>query len=212
MQPLEPTITEHIIDAIRGGDLRAFDDLFTRAGRKVYVYIANRMGPRLRQVLEPEDVLQEVYAKAFEAFGTFADQGRSSFGRWLVAIARNQIQRLYNHHFAYEKRDRDREVPLEHRASRAGSISCPHPAPESTPSQIISRDEEMCRMADAVGSLEPDSRDVVLKHVYEGMTLEEISRQCGVPRTTINYRYARALRQLGRAMRSPDAAPPPESS
>jgi len=211
MQPLDPPITEQIIDAIRGGDLCAFDDLFARVGGKVYVYIANRMGERLRRVLEPEDVLQEVYAKAFEAFGTFADQGRSSFGRWLVTIARNQIQRLYNHHFAYEKRDRDREVPFEPRASRAGSFSCPYPAQESTPSRIISRDEDVRRMADAVGSLEPDSREVVLSHVYEGMTLEEISRQCGVPRTTINYRYARALKQLGRAMRSPAEAPPPES-
>jgi len=43
------------------------------------------------------------------------------------------------------------------------------------------------------------------------MTLEEISRQCGVPRTTINYRYARALKQLGRAMRSPAEAPKRES-
>jgi RNA polymerase sigma-70 factor (ECF subfamily) len=188
-------LTREIIDAIRGGDRGAFDTLFTRVGGKAYVYIFNRMGNRLRRIMEPEDVLQEVYRQAYEAFSSFVDAGSGSMDRWLVTIARNQIRRIHKHHFGVQKRDPEREVPLEAPRGSAGSAFDPS-SPEQSPSRIVAGDEEVQRVARAVQSLEPDARELVLQHVYEGRPIEHIATDLGIPRTTLNHRLALALEQL----------------
>jgi len=195
MDTSDSHLTREIVDAIRGGDRQAFDALFTRVGGKVYVYIHNRMGDRLRRVMEPEDVLQEVYALAYEAFSEFADQGSGSMERWLVVMARNQIRRLYQHHFGVEKRDPGREVPLEPKPDRSDAGLDPS-SPGPTPSRAVAGEEEVQRVARAVESLEPDTRELVLQHVYEGRSLERIAAELGTPRTTLNYRLKQALKQL----------------
>jgi len=195
MDTSDSHLTREIVDAIRGGDRQAFDALFTRVGGKVYVYIHNRMGDRLRRVMEPEDVLQEVYTLAYEAFSEFADQGSGSMERWLVVMARNQIRRLYQHHFGVEKRDPGREVPLEPKPDRSDAGLDPS-SPGPTPSRAVAGEEEVQRVARAVESLEPDTRELVLQHVYEGRSLERIAAELGTPRTTLNYRLKQALKQL----------------
>lgn len=195
METTDSHLTREIVDAIRGGDRQAFDALFTRVGGKVYVYIHNRMGDRLRRVMEPEDVLQEVYTLAYEAFSEFADQGSGSMERWLVVMARNQIRRLYQHHFGVEKRDPGREVPLELKPDRSDAGIDPS-SPGPTPSRAVAGDEQVQPVARAVESLEPDTRELVLQHVYEGRSLEMIAAELGTPRTTLNYRLKPALKRL----------------
>jgi len=191
-------ITRDLVNAIRAGNRLAFDALFTRAGAKVYVYIHGRMGRLLRRVVDAEDVLQEVYVKAFEAFDEFADRGRGSFGRWLVGIAQNQIRRLHKHHFASMKRDPRREVPLADPAGGSDAAAAPHPpAPsEASPSRVIARNEETQRVCRAMEALEAEARELLLRHVYEGALLSDIARAEGIPASTLGSRLARALERL----------------
>ena len=81
----ERDVTRELIASIRGGDRAAFDELFKHVGGKVYVYVFNQMGDRLRAVLDPEDVLQEVYARGFSAFDEYVEGETGSFAAWLVA-------------------------------------------------------------------------------------------------------------------------------
>jgi len=191
----EPFLTQEIVAAIRSGDRSAFDALFERVGGKVYVYVFNRMGKRLRQVVEPEDVLQDVYAKAFQSFDDFVSGGAGSLARWMTGIARNHIRHLYAHHFEQEKRDPRRAVPL----SPPGTSTAPGldvPGPDPSPSRVIARNEEVRRVSEALAALPDAERDAILMHI-EGVPVTEIARRLDVPRTTLLYRISSALRRLG---------------
>lgn len=186
-------LTRAIMDAIRDGDRSAFDDLFRRVGGRVYVYVVARMGEALRSVMEPEDLLQEVYAEAYLHFETFEDHGPGSFARWMVGIASNVIRQAYKHHFAAKRRDARRRVSLDDEQGATGDRLA---TPEATPSRIIARNEGVRRLAAALDSLEEEDRDVVLLRVFEGCSLEEIATRTGKPRTTVAYRLARAVTRL----------------
>ena len=195
--PSDPQLTQAIVDAIRGGDRSAFDALFQRVGGKVYVYIYNRLGERLRQVVEPEDVLQEVYTTAFSSFDDFVSSGSGSTARWLIGIARNQIRHLYGHHFDHQKRDPRRVVPIDGATASAPQI--PIESDEPTPSRVIAHDEEVQRLAAALAELCEEDRDAILAH-FEGESMGAIAERAGVPRTTMLYRVSQALQRLGGLM------------
>jgi DNA-directed RNA polymerase specialized sigma24 family protein len=56
------------------------------------VVIAERLGPELRRVLAPEDILQDTLAKAWRARGTVEWQGLPRFRRWLLRIAERCVE------------------------------------------------------------------------------------------------------------------------
>jgi len=194
--PSDPVLTREIVDAIRDGDRAAFDALFNRVGARVYVYILGRMGTRLRKVVDPEDVLQEVYTEAYQSFDRFVDRGPGSMGRWLVGLARNQIRRLYKRHFAYEKRCALREVPYQATPSHPGVLAEAESG-DPTPSRIIARDERNRKIARALESLAAGDRQLILLYVYEGLPLSRIAERLDTPRSTLAYRLAAALGQIG---------------
>jgi len=198
MDTTDPLLTRQIVEAIRGGDRIAYDNLFRHVGGRVYVYIVNRMGEKLRGAMDAEDILQDVYLKAFEVFDEFVDRGSGSMARWLIGIAKNQIRRQLKH-LGYEKRDPDRVVPLGNPSESSGtpSTSPQPPSPASTPSRAVARDEQAQRMARAVEALGPEEKELVLLHFFEGLTLDEIARDQGVSRKTLSRHLARALKQVG---------------
>lgn len=193
--PLDPLLTIDIVDSIRRGNRHAFDDLFRRVGEKVYVYIHNRMGARLQKVTDAEDVLQEVYTRAYESFDEFVDGGSGSMAGWLIGIAKNQIRKLYKHHFAYEKRTPDRAVPLDAPNTEGMAPRLPA-AGDPTPSRVIARSEDVRRLAAALASLPDDERELILENVYEERSIRDIASDTGITHTTLAYRLTKALRAL----------------
>jgi len=74
-----------LAEAARGGDERAFEELFLRHRRRVAL-IASRFFRRREQI---EEVVQETFAKAFFALGEFSNRQGGSFAAWLARIAFN---------------------------------------------------------------------------------------------------------------------------
>jgi len=189
----ELDLTRDIVEAIRGGDRAAFDDLFRRVGGRIFVYVASRMKAPLRRLMEPEDLLQEVYVEAYKSFPTFVDQGPGSFARWMVGIAANVVNQAYKHHFEVKQRDARRQVTLgPEREDPAGNV----PTPDPTPSRIVARNEQVRKLAEALASLDEEDREVILLRVFEGLHIEEVARRVSQPRTTVAYRLARGLSRL----------------
>jgi len=189
------------VEAIRGGDRLAFDRLFGRVGSRIYVYLHSRMDERLRRVMDAEDLLQEVYLKAFEAFEEFEDRGRGSLGRWMVGIANNRI-RTHLKRLGYEKRDPRREVPLTPPDGDGSSGPRTRLGPATPPSRAVARDEETRRMAHAVAALPEDRRELILLHFYEGRTLAEVAEACGVSKRTASRQLADALARIESSLKN----------
>lgn len=72
-----------LIERAQQGDQRAFELLFEKYRRRLAVLIYYRLGPRLREQVEIDDILQETLLKAFSDIGRFQYQ----FCRQLLALA-----------------------------------------------------------------------------------------------------------------------------
>ena len=74
---------EKHIDALRAGDLRAFDALYEQTNRTVYfaaLYI-------VRDKMYAEDILQETYVRALRSLDSYTPG--TNFTAWLTRIAKN---------------------------------------------------------------------------------------------------------------------------
>jgi len=185
-------VTRDIVEAIRGGDRSAFNTLFQRAGGRVFVYVNSRMGEALRRRVDPEDLLQEVYVEAFRSFDTFEEAGPGSFVRWMIGIAGNVTRRAHERHFERKRRNARREIALDGATGSGLDL----PTPDISPSRRVALNEGVQRVARAVDGLDALDREVILLHVFEGLTIENVARTLNRPRTTITYRLARALSRL----------------
>jgi len=74
-----------LVEAARGGDRRAFEELYRRYARMVHGIVLARV-PRD----EADDVVQEVFILVLRRIPGLRDD--ASFGGWLAAIARNQAR------------------------------------------------------------------------------------------------------------------------
>ncbi len=86
--------TEHLqglIDRAKEGDETALGELLTAHTQRLLESVRAELGNRLRQRLESQDVMQQVYLDALKNIDQYVDQGRGSFFRWLRRIAVNRI-------------------------------------------------------------------------------------------------------------------------
>ncbi|MEX1363403.1 MAG: sigma-70 family RNA polymerase sigma factor, partial [Nannocystaceae bacterium] len=78
------TADEELLEAVRGGDLRAFDALYLRYERRLFGYIRRMVGDQ--QVAE--DLMQDVVLTVLR--DRSFDPTRGRFSAWLFTVARNR--------------------------------------------------------------------------------------------------------------------------
>jgi RNA polymerase sigma-70 factor (ECF subfamily) len=132
---------------------------------------------------EAQDLVQETFVQALKGASRF--RGDSSDYTWLYGILRNLCFR----HLRIRKRLSIREEVV--------------PEPEETASDLIQSESDVkfcsARLSEALQSLSPDHREVILLRYYENLRIEEIALRTGVSNGTVKSRvhYAvRALRQF----------------
>jgi RNA polymerase sigma-70 factor, ECF subfamily len=168
--------------AAGGGDMGAFEQLYTRHNRRVYA-LCLRMA---HNVAEAEDLAQEVFIQLFRKIGSF--RGESAFTTWLHRLTVNQVLM----HF------RKRRVKLE-RTTEEGE----------TPVQIVRGTENPNKMPvldrisldHALKQLPPGYRSVFVLHDIEGHEHDEIAKILGVAVGTSKSQLHKARMKLRRLLK-----------
>jgi RNA polymerase sigma-70 factor (ECF subfamily) len=91
MERVEATNVTTLIEQARQGDEAALNELLKRHSQRLLESIRGELGERLRQRLESQDVMQQVYLDALDSIDRFVDRGHDSFFAWLKRIALNRI-------------------------------------------------------------------------------------------------------------------------
>jgi RNA polymerase sigma-70 factor, ECF subfamily len=168
--------------AAAGGDMGAFEQLYTRHNRRVYS-VCLRM---TQNAAEAEDLAQEVFIQLFRKIGSF--RGESAFTTWLHRLTVNQVLM----HF------RKRSVKLE-RTTEEGD----------TPVQIVRGTENPDKMPvldrisleRALKQLPPGYRSVFVLHDIEGHDHAEIAKMIGVAVGTSKSQLHKARMKLRRLLK-----------
>ena len=115
-----------------------------------------------------EDLCSDVFVKVYEKLGSFNEK-KASISTWIFTITRNTLIDYY----------RTRKVTSE------------------IPENLVYEDDEsdvddesLEKLAKGLENLDERSRNLIIKHYYEGKTLKEVAEELG-----ISYAYSKILHQ-----------------
>ena len=174
-----------LVDAARGGDVGAFEQLVKRYDRNVF-----RIAQHITQNREDaEDVVQDAFLKAFQNLGQF--QGQSKFYTWLVRIAVNEaLMRL-------RRRKPGREVSIDEDV-KTEDDSIPREIADWSPNpeQLYNQGELKEILQKTIQGLPPSFRTVFILRDVEGLSTEETADALGLSVPAVKSRLLRARLQL----------------
>jgi RNA polymerase sigma-70 factor (subfamily 1) len=163
-----------------------------------YLHLVARMhlDYRLRSLIDPEDVVHDVFIKALKNW----DQCTGERKAWLRRILLNQLKDLIDK-MTTQKENVDRHVELQHSSVRLEAILV---ADHSSPSQRAERNEELAHLAEALAKLPIMEQEVViLKRLHE-QKLEDVSLQLGITLGQAAGLLYRGLERLNRFLTFPE--------
>ncbi len=139
---------------------------------------------RLITKQENEDLEQEVFIKAWKNSDKYEERG--SFKSWICTVAKNVSKDyLKSASFRNMQNTTSDEVVL--------SII---PEKKETPDSRALAQERQARIIDAIETLKPKLREVIMLCEINGYTYEEASKKLGCPLGTIKSRIFNAKKEL----------------
>lgn len=168
----------------------SFDAWMQAEQRRVFLLCCRMLGDRD----EADAATQEVFLKAFQAFGPQGPVAIDEPSRWLTRVAVNAcLDRLRSPRWRFWKRRlnaEDEETVLALQRS-------PVPSAED---QLFAK-QIARRLAAALTKLSERQRSVFVLRHYENRSLEEIAALLGLDLGTVKAHLARALAKLRRELR-----------
>jgi RNA polymerase sigma-70 factor (ECF subfamily) len=142
--------------------------------------------PGLQRKLDLSDAVQETLRKAHEKGHQFRGNTEAEWRGWLRAILRNELRQAVHD-------NPPGEVSLDESSRHWEEILA---ADQSSPSERMLREEQLVRLAAALGELLEDERTAVeLKHLH-GCSVEFISQHLGRTRTAVAGVLKRGMHKL----------------
>ena len=170
-----------------------------------YLYLLARahFGPNIRQNIDASDLVQQTLMDAHAKKDQFRGDTDAQRAVWLRQILKcNLADALRHQHRA--KRDVSRQRPLEAAIDesfcRAESWL---EARQSSPSQHVTKKEEVLRLADALRELPQAQRDAVILRHLQGLSLAEVAHQLDRTEPAVAGLVYRGLNKLHELLDEP---------
>src|SRR5690606_23535549 len=183
------SLDSDLVERVQRGDKHAFDLLVRKHQARVAVLVSRYV----YDSAEVEDVVQEVFVKAYRALDGF--RGDSAFYTWLYRIAVNTAK---NHLVASARRPPGQDIDADDIVNTdAGSRLHENESPERT---MMTR--QMAAVIDRTLRAMPDElREAITLREIEGMSYEEIAVAMGCPIGTVRSRISRARDAIDRELK-----------
>lgn len=192
---------DDLMARLRTGDQDAAAQVFARYGKQLIQLAWRQLGPKLRQKLDPEDVLQSVFRSFFSHQAAGEITGLESWDNlWglLVVITLRKCRRQVKR-FHYARRDVQREIPVP--AVDPDSESQEEiPSDEPTPAEAAMLTETVEQLMDR---MDPRQQEI-FSLTLQGRTVPEISEELGCTER-LAFRVLRRVKEVLEDMIEADA-------
>jgi len=173
---IEPDILlQHVAEAQRG-DRAAASAIIEQLYARIYAFLRRLSS----NDADAADLPQQTFGRVWKALPTFG--GKSSVASWIHSIA-------YHVYIDWRRANHRTESRSEPWWEGLASAEMP-------PDERAARADLGARLYAAVDKLEPDLRDSIHLHYYQGLTLEETAAAMGIATSTVKYRLRGALAEL----------------
>lgn len=179
MEGLDLELTdEELAEKAQKGNIDAFTSLVRRYEKKMLRYVTGVLG----QMADAEDVVQEVFLKAYRNMRSF--DVKRKFSSWLYRIAHNEAIN------AIKKRRHDPLLFFD------ADTLFPHPLSAEKTDQAVEEKELRQTLEKSLNALPPKYREPMILHYMQELGYQEIADILHVPIGTVGVRLKRAKLKL----------------
>jgi RNA polymerase sigma-70 factor (ECF subfamily) len=192
---------ERLLGLARAGSGPALGQLLELYRNYLSLLARLQIGRRLQGKVDASDLVQETFLRAHRDFAQFRGNTEEELLSWLRQILSARLSDLIRHYLGAKRRDvrLERELAVElDNSSRV--LDQGFVAPYSSPSQQAVRREQAVLLADALGRLPEDYREVIILRQMEGLTFPEVAGRMGKTVKSVEKLWMRALARLRRVL------------
>jgi RNA polymerase sigma-70 factor (ECF subfamily) len=164
---------DDLVRRAQTGDVRALEQLCSREWRPIYAIVY----ASTRNPLDAEDLTQEVFLRALNAFDRY-EQRDVPFRAFLATVARNLVKNRWR-----------RKVPVQVGLDDAPQLH----ATEAGPEESAMLQSDLGRLADAFTTLSEDYQRVLQLRVLEGRSSAEVAERMDRSPAAVRVLQHRAL-------------------
>ena len=168
------------------GDLTLLQDLYEKVAPALYVWTHARIHGSPWAKMDPQDILQEVWLRALQAFGTY-DSSRS-FRGWIIGITKNVLLQ------EYRKRAHDRRDAGSSSENQLALDRCP--ASVTSISARLARDDAVQGVLAYMADLAMDERNLVLYCGLEGYSCAQAAARLGISPEAATKRWQKLRERM----------------
>src|SRR5262245_36228828 len=196
-----PSETDDLLARAQAGDEQAFTDLFDHYRERLKRMIRLRLDRRLSGRVDASDVLQDAFLEIHKRFGEYVRDKKDQLPLylWLRLVTGQKMTDVHRHHLGAQMRDANQEVSLYRGAlPQATSVSlAAHLLGRMTSAtQAAIRAEHKLLVQEALNSMDPLDREVLVLRHFEQLSNDETAIALGLKKSTASQRYIRALKRL----------------
>ncbi len=155
-----------------------------------------QIGQRLQGKVDASDLVQETFMEAHRGFQQFRGSSQGELLGWLRQILVFRLAKSVRHYCGTQRRDVRLERRLEGDVDRSSQRVCELVGSASSPSQRAVHHEQSVLLADVLGRLPADYREVIVLRHFEDLTFPEVARRMGRSEDAVKKTWARALTRI----------------
>lgn len=177
----QPTDLDYaLLRRVARGDHAALAELIRRHQHRLY-QIAYRL---LKDPLEAEDALQEVFIKVYEHAHRY--EPKASVAAWLHRITANHCLNLLRQRHPRESLDQEDAPQLS--------------SPQATPLQALEEQDLSRRLEELLAALPENQRRALILKRFAGLSYQEIAQEMGLSPQAVDGLLKRARQSLKKAL------------
>ena len=193
------TETAPLLARAGAGDQSALAELFEAHRPRLEMMVRLRLDRRLQGRIDPADVLQEAFLTAARRLADYLTNPALPFYLWLRLLTGQTLIDLHRQHLGARMRSAAQEVSLyQGELPRASSVSLAEQLLGRLTSASLAamRAETQLRVQEALNSMDPMDREVLVLRHFEMLGNEETAQVLGIKPSAAGNRHMRALKRL----------------
>jgi RNA polymerase sigma-70 factor (ECF subfamily) len=192
---------QSLLELAQRGDAVATGSLLESYRSYLTLLARVQVGKKLQGKADPADVVQETFLDAHRQLPLFRGSSEAEFTAWLRRILAGQIALLIRRFIGTQGRNVAMEQSLQVEIDgHSQAMNIDLFVPQSTPSQHAARREQAVLLAEALGRLPDEFREVLVLRHLEELTFQEVANRMNRGESGVYKLWVRALAALREAI------------
>jgi RNA polymerase sigma-70 factor (ECF subfamily) len=184
-----------LLSRARAGETEALGELCALYRNYLRMVVRTGLGPRLRERVELSDVVQEALVEVVRQFPQFTGQNEAALLGWLRRLVGQKLADLGRYHSRAKRAGGATAVPLDAAPDAAGNgrrsgeesgrLLDMLALSQTSPSQAVSKREQLVLLADAFAGLPEPEADVLWLYYADNLSFEAIGQRLDLSRKSV---------------------------